>query len=148
MTTPPKKTNTRKSSSNKPKSRIGSSSLASSSKSTLFTKRNGLIVAALAAIVGLVFVAFSFAAVPSASLTNLPKYGPVVWQYNNCRSDGSKIEEKHIQGNGYKYRCAKRPTFLSATTYRVPGRLRCRYYTYDLRADGNWRYCQVKPQYR
>lgn len=47
-----KKTNTAK-------ARVGGSSLGK--KSTLFTKRNGIIVAALAAIAGLAFVAFSFA---------------------------------------------------------------------------------------
>lgn len=52
---PVKKVNTRT------KSRVGSSSLAKSSKSSLFTKRNGLIVAALATVAGLALVAFSFA---------------------------------------------------------------------------------------
>lgn len=55
-----KKSNTRYSTS-RSTSRVGSSGLARSSKSSLFTRRNGLIVAALAAVCGVVAVAFSFA---------------------------------------------------------------------------------------
>ncbi len=61
---PVRKSNTRYASSSKssrPKSRTGSSSLARSSKSTIFTKRNGIIAAGMAAVAGLAFVAFSFA---------------------------------------------------------------------------------------
>ena len=68
MATTNKKASVRKStvrpsskSSSRPASRVGGSSLARSSKSSLFTKRNGLIAAALAAVAGLAFVAFSFA---------------------------------------------------------------------------------------
>lgn len=45
----------------RPKSRVGGSNLAKNSSSPLFSKRNGLIAAGLAAIAGIVFVALSFA---------------------------------------------------------------------------------------
>jgi hypothetical protein len=61
---PVRKSNPRYASSTKSarsKSRTGSSSIARSSKSSLFTRRNGLIAAGMAAVAGLAFVAFSFA---------------------------------------------------------------------------------------
>lgn len=59
----------------KSRSNVGGSSLGK--KTTLFSKRNGLIVAGLAAIVGLVFVAFSFASGPSM--------GAYQYSVNNCK---------------------------------------------------------------
>ncbi len=60
----------------KSRSNVGGSSLGK--KTTLFSKRNGLIVAGLAAIVGLVFVAFSFASGPSL--------GAYQYSVNNCKT--------------------------------------------------------------
>lgn len=115
-----RKTSTK--SSSRLKSQVGGSSLARNKKPSLFSGRNGLIVAALAAIVGLVFVAFSQAAEINprvAAYRKMPLYGTGAAV---CRMDvpgwGLRTERYNT---GEKYRCVNDPWGPSYWSQRPKG---------------------------
>ena len=86
---------------NSSKTRVGNSSL--TKKSNLFTKRNGLIVAALAAIAGLAFVALSFAGgsnYKDFQYSYMPACG-----YTKANPDGGLVDDSGHKGPAGNNRC-------------------------------------------
>lgn len=113
----------------KKRSNVGGTSL--SKKTTLFSRRNGLIVVGLAAIVGLAFVALSRASGPMPASQNLPKYASirsytcasgyarVATFVDVAHSKGIKVScEKKIWGKTYR-RYANNVQCLGPSAYRV-----------------------------
>lgn len=146
-----RKTSTK--SSSRLKSQVGGSSLARNKKPSLFSKRNGFIVAVLAAIVGLMFVAFSQAAEinpTAAAARKLPIYGTgYKVDSSNCRKPDDALSygiRSENYGAGKKYRCVYDPWGPSYWTRRV-SYLICNnqdvYRPYNL-PSGKWTTCRNK----
>lgn len=136
--------------STRPKSRSGSSNLNRSTRSSFFTKKRAMIVAALAALGGLAFVAFSQASSVSSSVAaakKLPVYGTGYkvssW---NCKKPDDTISygiRVEAYGAGQRYRCVFDPWGPSYWTRRV-SYLVCNnskvYKPYDL--SSKWTTCR------
>jgi hypothetical protein len=116
----------------KSRSNVGGSSLGK--KTTLFSKRNGLIVAGLAAIVGLVFVAFSFAGVKyktPLSVKCAPGYTGQAAYVDSSKS-------------ALKYRCVKKLS-SGKSTFSKPS-LKCPSGYLPRGLASGWAACGINPR--